>query len=132
MYRIFDIGTSPQADSGAFSWSTPKIVTKIHADESPNSSVLSEFFGCAMDCGSNAFIRPAAAKVRDARVDLFVGRLRIGPEKANRRHDDSGLAIAALRDADLHPRLLHGVESILTGEALDRFDGARTHGPQGD
>src|SRR3954451_14772566 len=43
------------------------------------------------------------------------------------RHDLAGLAVAALRDVDLQPRLLHGVQLLADGrpEPLDRGDAVR-------
>jgi hypothetical protein len=42
-------------------------------------------------------------------------------EKIDRGHDLAGLAIAALRDIELDPGFLHGVQAVVAGrEALDR------------
>ena len=64
-------------------------------------------------------------------VDVGVGGVRLLGEQRRDRHDHSGLAVAALRHLLIEPRLLHGVEHAVRGEAFDRRDrGAldRRHG----
>src|SRR5882762_11233621 len=59
----------------------------------------------------DALIGAAAADVRHGVVDLLVGRLRPLPEQRRRRHDLPRLAIAALRDVERRPCLLHGMRA---------------------
>src|SRR5690349_1038272 len=64
----------------------------------------------------------AAADVGDGIVDVGVGRLGVLPEQGHDRHDHAALAIAALRDVVIDPRLLHLAQRAVDGEALDRGD----------
>src|ERR1700720_4559583 len=52
----------------------------------------------------------AAADIGDGFVDVLVGRLRLLREKRRHRHDQSALAIAALRNLVGDPGLLHLVQ----------------------
>src|SRR5688500_19574113 len=55
-------------------------------------------------------------------VDIGVGGARLAFEQRRSRHDLAGLAVAALRDVVLDPRLLYRVAAVLR-EALDGRDG---------
>src|SRR5215470_14693938 len=52
----------------------------------------------------------AATDVRDGRIDVGVGRIRLLVEQRRNRHDHARLAIPALRHIVIDPRLLHFVE----------------------
>ncbi len=69
----------------------------------------------------------AAADVGDRGVDVGVGRLRFRLEERRHRHDHARLAIAALRHVVIDPRLLHLVQGLARGQALDRGDLAVAH-----
>src|SRR6202051_5398567 len=61
-----------------------------------------------MDRRANALVRSATAYVaRHSRVDILIAGILIVFEKSNRLHDLAGLAVAALWNPNLHPRLLH-------------------------
>src|ERR1700730_4111549 len=57
----------------------------------------------------------AAADIGDGFVDVLVGRLRLLREKRRHRHDQSALAIAALRNLVGDPGLLHLVQGAVAG-----------------
>src|ERR1700675_4001519 len=66
--------------------------------------------GRLMDRRPNPLISSAAAEIaRHRRVDILVGGIFVVLKKCDRLHDLAGLAVAALRHPDLHPRLLHGM-----------------------
>ena len=76
----------------------------------------------AVDRGADAEVGGAAADVPVHRVvDVGVGRVRVTLDERDRRHDLAGLAVPALRDVELLPRLLHGVRAV-GAEPLDRRD----------
>ncbi len=76
-----------------------------------------------MDRISNAGIGAASAQnVSHRIVDVFVGRVRILSEKGCRGHYLPRLAVAALGDVFLNPRLLKWMTPI-GGESFDRCDG---------
>ncbi len=54
-----------------------------------------------------------------AGVDILIRRLVIGFKKGRRRHDLTGLAVAALGDLVLDPGGLHGVQRIGRAQPLD-------------
>jgi hypothetical protein len=80
----------------------------------------------AMDCCSDARVRPASADVCHRRVDLIVRWIWPLSQERNRRHDLSGLAIAALRNVELLPCKLDGMRPI-GGQTFDGRD-FRTNG----
>src|SRR5215469_3586180 len=66
-----------------------------------------------MDRGPNALIRPAPANVtRHPVIDILVRRMRRRREQIKRLHDLPGLAVSALRDVYLGPRLLHRMRTM--------------------
>src|SRR5882672_4982923 len=69
--------------------------------------------------GADALVGATAADVGHGLVDVRVGRLRFLGEERGRGHDLAGLAVAALRDVDLRPGLLHRVRAV----ARQAFDG---------
>src|SRR5262245_27868047 len=77
--------------------------------------------GRAMDRFPHAVIGAAAARVRDIRVDVGVGRMRDLREQRERAHDHAGLAVAALRRVELLPRDLNRMAAVAR-DALDRLD----------
>src|SRR4051812_35447739 len=63
-----------------------------------------------MDRRPNALVSSAPADIpRHAIVNVSVRRMRFRGEQGNRLHNLSGLAVAALRNVDLLPGLLHGM-----------------------
>src|SRR5437773_4648640 len=68
---------------------------------------LARGLGRKMHGSTNALIRAAAADVGHRLVDVGVARARILLEQRCRGHDLPGLAVAALRNVELRPRLLH-------------------------
>ena len=71
---------------------------------------------------ADALVRTAAADVAaHGVVDVGVGGLGFLRKQRDRRHDLSGLAVAALRNVFFHPGLLDGVAAI-GGEAFDGGD----------
>src|SRR5262249_43909042 len=63
-----------------------------------------------------------AADVRNRRVDVFVGRARNLFKQRSDGDDHPRLAVPALRYRLIEPRLLDGIESTVSREALDRRD----------
>src|SRR5260370_17046332 len=59
----------------------------------------------------DAVIGAAPADIGHRFVDVLVGRFRRSFEQRRRRHDLTGLAIAALRDVDRRPRFLYGMRA---------------------
>ena len=75
--------------------------------------VMSRSCGGRLDGGGDALIAAAAADVAAHRaVDLVLGRVLVGREQRGGLHDLAGLAIAALRDIEGAPRLLHRVVAV--------------------
>src|SRR5215471_12897830 len=70
---------------------------------SPRSSVGRS----SVDAGAHLLIGAAAADIGDRLVDVGVGRLRLLLEERRHRHDHAALAVAALRNIVVDPRLLH-------------------------
>src|SRR2546421_5173959 len=78
----------------------------------------------AMDCGADALIRAAAADVAGHRgIDVGIARLRRGREQRHGRHDLARLAIAALHDLEVEPRLLHRFALRRLANGFDGGDG---------
>src|SRR5262249_31700276 len=63
-----------------------------------------------------------AADMGDRCIDVRVGGLRLVLQQCRRRHDHSGLAIAALGHVVLEPRLLHLAQPGAGGETFDGGD----------
>src|SRR5262245_19650348 len=66
--------------------------------------------------------RPAATDVGDLRVDVGVGRLRLGLQQRGNRHDHARLTEPALGHVVVDPGLLHLVQDTIAAEALDGGD----------
>src|SRR5436189_75425 len=77
--------------------------------------------GGLLDGLPDADVRAAAADVLDL-LDLGVAGVGVASEQVDRGHDLSGLAVATLGDVSIQPRLLHGVQLVSLGEALDGGD----------
>src|SRR5262245_45017683 len=77
--------------------------------------------GGHVDGRADALIGPAAADVGHRVVDVLVGRLGRALQERGRRHDLPGLAIAALRNVERGPRLLHRMRAG-GRQAFDRDD----------
>src|SRR5208283_6070246 len=78
---------------------------------------------CVLDRLPDAHIRAAAADVTGhGRVDVGVIRVWDGVKQGRRRHDLARLAIAALNDFQVQPRLLHFGAVGRSADALDGGD----------
>ena len=86
--------------------------------------------GCEMDRGANARIGCAPAEIRHRPVDVLIGRLRMLFEQRDGRHDHPRLTIAALRDVERDPGLLHRMTGIAR-QALDGGDLPALRGADG-
>src|SRR5262249_16818077 len=83
----------------------------------------------AVDRLADADIGAAAADVScHRRVDVGVVRMRRVRKQCRRRHDLTGLAIAALNDFLIQPGLLDRGSRARSADALDRRDGAIADG----
>src|SRR6185503_523923 len=81
---------------------------------------------------ADALVGPTAADVAHGVVDVPVGRLRVVLQQRRGGHELPGLAIAALRNVERGPRLLHGMRARRR-EALDGDDlVGGLHGGHGD
>src|SRR6266853_5468133 len=87
-----------------------------------------------LDSLADSHISAAATDVpRHRGVDVAVCRVWFGGEQRRRRHDLAGLAIAALRDLEIEPRLLNlpaggcGTDGLDRGDALAGRGGDRGH-----
>src|SRR4051812_32587524 len=84
--------------------------------------VMSRSLRGGADGRGNALIAAAAAEIaRHAVVDVLVGWRGLLLQKRRRLHDLPGLAVAALRHAEIAPRDLHRVHALRI-EALDGDD----------
>src|SRR2546423_11106582 len=84
------------------------------------TALISRSCGGRLDGGGDALIAAATADVAaHLAVDLVLGRVLVGGEQRGGLHDLAGLAIAALRDIEGAPRLLHRVVALRV-EPLDR------------
>src|SRR5450631_3358256 len=74
-----------------------------------------------LDCLANSYIGPAPADIAaHGAVDIAIGRMWVARQKRRSRHDLPGLAIAALDDLMVEPRLL----DLRAGRRrADRLDG---------
>lgn len=79
--------------------------------------------GGAVDGATDAHVGAAAADVLE-RIDVGVGGLRVLGQQRHGRQDLARLAVAALGDVLVDPRLLNGMEALAVGQALDGRDGA--------
>src|SRR5215472_17959334 len=61
----------------------------------------------------------AAAYVGDRNIDVVVSRFRLLVEERRDSHDHSALAVAALRNVVIDPRLLYLVQHAVLRQALD-------------
>src|SRR5262245_33193751 len=80
--------------------------------------------------GADALVAAATANIGDGGVDLLFARARLVLEQRGHRHDHAALAIAALRDIEIEPRLLHGMQDAVRLQAFDGGDppvGDRAH-----
>src|SRR6266853_1173686 len=76
-----------------------------------------------LDSLADAHISAAAADVpRHGGVDVAIGRVGLGGEQGRRGHDLAGLAIAALRDLEIEPRLLNLPAGWRLADGFDRGD----------
>ena len=78
--------------------------------------------GGVMDGGADALVGAATAHVASHRgIDVGVGRLGLFAKQCGGCHDLPGLAIAALRDIELDPGFLKGMQGV-SGETLNGGD----------
>src|SRR6266436_3078439 len=76
-----------------------------------------------LDSRADSHIGAAPADVpRHGGVDVAIGRVGVGREQRSRGHDLAGLAIAALRDLEIEPRLLNLPAGGCGADGLDRGD----------
>ena len=76
-----------------------------------------------LDCGKDAVVGAAAAEIATHRLpDLTVCRLRICSQQGRGRHDLAGLAVTALGNHVVDPRLLKRVRLTVAGKSLDSGD----------
>ena len=75
--------------------------------------------GGGANCRVNALIAAAAAQIaRHGGIDLGVGGRRGFGKQGRGVHDLAGLAVAALRHADIAPRHLHGVTALASSPSI--------------
>src|SRR5437879_5720957 len=76
-----------------------------------------------LDSRADSHIGAAPTDVpRHGGVDIVIGRVGLGREQRRRGHDLAGLAIAALRDLEIEPRLLDLPAGRSGTDGLDRGD----------
>src|SRR5689334_5504722 len=96
-------------------------VTKSRRDTA--CVVMSGSLRGVLDRGANTRVGPAAADVtRHRAVDVGVARMRVLREQRRRRHDLARLAVAALHDLEVEPRLLHLLAGRRFSNGLDGGD----------
>src|SRR5207302_1331767 len=79
--------------------------------------------GRTVDGRANPGVRAAATDVAaHRRVDVGIRWLGSSLEQRSSGHDLAGLAVAALRHADLDPRRLHSLADAVLADRLDRGD----------
>src|SRR5688500_11573870 len=102
-------------------WSRPRRLT-LEITRVFGRSFMSRSPGCGADGRVNALVAAATAEIARHRVgDLLVGRRGLLLEQCRGLHDLAGLAVAALRHADIAPGHLHGMIAVRI-EALDGDD----------
>ena len=75
-----------------------------------------------MDSGTDALVGATAADIGDRVINIGIGRSWPILEQRHDGHDHSALAVSALRDIVIDPRLLDGVERAILGKSLDGRD----------
>ena len=76
-----------------------------------------------MDCGTDAVVGAATADVAAHRcVDVAVGGVGVLRQQCGGTHDLAGVAVAALRDVEVGPCLLHGTADTAGMDCLDGGD----------
>src|SRR5947209_8003213 len=114
-------------------WPLPKIIffmalSSRPADGAIGRAAIGAVTGGEMHRRADTLIGAAAAYIGHRLIDVGIGWLRLFLEQRGGGHDLAGLAIAALRNVDRGPRLLHRVRGI-GRQALDGDDlVARLHG----
>jgi len=68
-----------------------------------------------MDRLANAHVGSASTYIADVVVDILIAGVRVLLEEIHRRHDLAGLAVAALRNVEFKPGLLHRVQVFARG-----------------
>src|SRR5258707_13266668 len=83
----------------------------------------------ALDSLADSHISAAAADVPGHRgVDVAIGGIGLRGEQRRCRHDLAGLAVAALRDLQVDPRLLDSLAGGSGADGLDGRDALAGHG----
>src|SRR5213592_2351194 len=114
--------TSPAPATEA-AWRNSRRVTSALA-------LMSRALRHSVNGGANPLIGAAATDVRHGGVDVLVAGMGIFREQGRRRHDLTGLAVAALRHVFLDPGLLDRVAAIRR-QAFDRRDALAGDGGDG-
>src|SRR5262252_3490082 len=78
--------------------------------------------GRSVDSGTDALVGATAADIGDRVINIGVGRFWPILEQRHNGHDHSALAVSALRDIVINPRLVDGVERAVLGKSLDGRD----------
>src|SRR5437763_1630414 len=75
----------------------------------------------AMNRRADAHVGGAAADIGQLAVNVRIARIDMAAQQVGDRHDHAGLAIAALRNVELDPSLLHGMVAAKR-KSFDRGD----------
>src|SRR5262249_4045101 len=78
--------------------------------------------GRSVDSGTDALVGATAADIGDRVIDIGIGRSWPILEQPHDGHNHSALAVSALRDIVIDPRLLDGLERAILGKSLDGRD----------
>src|SRR5215471_4773037 len=78
------------------------------------TSILSSA-GRSVDSGTDALVGAAAADIGDCVINVGIGRFWPILQQRHNGHNHSALAVSALRDIVIDPRLLDGVERAVLG-----------------
>src|SRR5262245_10728348 len=76
----------------------------------------------SMNARPHALIRAAATDVGEGSVDVGVCRFWIVFQQTGDSHDHTALAVTALRDVEVEPCLLHGMQFAILRQAFDGGD----------
>src|SRR6478609_8396909 len=88
-----------------------------------NSWLPPSRFRCrSMNARPHALIRAAATDVGEGGIDVGVCRLWIVFQQPGDSHNHTALAVTALRDVEIQPCLLHGMQFAVLRKAFDGGD----------
>src|SRR6266850_940501 len=127
--RMNAFGANTAADAAAAgqarSTMSPPLTAAAALRKLRRLSRIARLLNGAVDRGADALVRAAAADVaRHRGVDVGVGWLRRRREQRRGGHDLSRLAVAALHDFEVEPRLLQRFALRRLVDRLDGRDGA--------